>query len=97
MGMVIAASNLVFFFSSRRRHTRSYGDWSSDVCSSDLPLPAVLAGPERCGLNSALLNSMAVLPGPLLHPMEEREYPRLRLCCAESIRGFSLPTSHGNC
>src|SRR5207248_6033200 len=28
--------NLVFFFSSRRRHTRSYGDWSSDVCSSDL-------------------------------------------------------------
>src|SRR5437867_10162185 len=27
---------LSFFFSSRRRHTRSYGDWSSDVCSSDL-------------------------------------------------------------
>src|SRR5207248_9714230 len=27
-----------FFFSSRRRHTRSYGDWSSDVCSSDLDL-----------------------------------------------------------
>src|SRR5437867_11211382 len=25
-----------FCFSSRRRHTRSYGDWSSDVCSSDL-------------------------------------------------------------
>src|SRR5438094_1796761 len=29
---------LFFFFSSRRRHTRSYGDWSSDVCSSDLRL-----------------------------------------------------------
>src|SRR5437867_7939182 len=28
--------SFVFFFSSRRRHTRSYGDWSSDVCSSDL-------------------------------------------------------------
>src|SRR5437867_5391738 len=27
---------VLFFFSSRRRHTRSYGDWSSDVCSSDL-------------------------------------------------------------
>src|SRR5271168_55821 len=27
---------LCFFFSSRRRHTISYGDWSSDVCSSDL-------------------------------------------------------------
>src|SRR5690606_39629245 len=27
---------LVFFFSSRRRHTRFSRDWSSDVCSSDL-------------------------------------------------------------
>src|SRR5437762_13234542 len=27
---------MVFFFSSRRRHTRYIGDWSSDVCSSDL-------------------------------------------------------------
>src|SRR5207253_5573821 len=27
---------LVFFFSSRRRHTRWPRDWSSDVCSSDL-------------------------------------------------------------
>src|SRR6266542_5421611 len=25
-----------FFFASRRRHTRCYRDWSSDVCSSDL-------------------------------------------------------------
>src|SRR2546426_5003201 len=28
-----------FFFSSRRRHTRLQGDWSSDVCSSDLAFP----------------------------------------------------------
>src|SRR5947209_14240000 len=27
-----------FFFSSRRRHTRYWRDWSSDVCSSDLGL-----------------------------------------------------------
>src|SRR6266446_4094385 len=27
---------MLFFFSSRRRHTRLQGDWSSDVCSSDL-------------------------------------------------------------
>src|SRR5690348_17910248 len=32
-----------FFFSSRRRHTRWTGDWSSDVCSSDL------CGRERVG------------------------------------------------
>src|SRR2546426_2561960 len=32
--------NYFFFFSSRRRHTRLQGDWSSDVCSSDLlPVP----------------------------------------------------------
>src|SRR5215469_1404187 len=31
---------LCFFFSSRRRHTSSLRDWSSDVCSSDLLLPA---------------------------------------------------------
>src|SRR5690606_40565909 len=31
----------VFFFSSRRRHTRFSRDWSSDVCSSDLPPPGV--------------------------------------------------------
>src|SRR5215204_6759450 len=30
----------VFFFSSRRRHTRSLCDWSSDVCSSDLAVAA---------------------------------------------------------
>src|SRR3712207_9000987 len=29
---------MVFFFSSRRRHTRYWRDWSSDVCSSDLVL-----------------------------------------------------------
>src|SRR5437763_15181018 len=31
-----AMSTPLFFFSSRRRHTRYIGDWSSDVCSSDL-------------------------------------------------------------
>src|SRR5205807_3516185 len=30
------SSFFFFFFSSRRRHTRLQGDWSSDVCSSDL-------------------------------------------------------------
>src|SRR5438034_9477919 len=41
----------MFFFSSRRRHTRSLCDWSSDVCSSDLAIdPAkikLLTEPER--------------------------------------------------
>src|SRR5207245_8047975 len=33
----LPAATISFFFSSRRRHTRCYRDWSSDVCSSDLP------------------------------------------------------------
>src|SRR5258707_7463570 len=33
----------LFFFSSRRRHTRYWRDWSSDVCSSDLIHAGVLA------------------------------------------------------
>src|SRR6266511_5884992 len=45
-----------FFFSSRRRHTRFSRDWSSDVCSSDLPTPTVTGlnpagGPEAGGNN----------------------------------------------
>src|SRR5258707_1804987 len=37
---------LIFFFSSRRRHTRYWRDWSSDVCSSDLDaVSADLAAP----------------------------------------------------
>src|SRR5256885_6050240 len=36
-----------FFFSSRRRHTRLQGDWSSDVCSSDLSPPGRDLGEER--------------------------------------------------
>src|SRR3712207_7449512 len=35
-----------FFFSSRRRHTRYWRDWSSDVCSSDLPGNLVGRGGE---------------------------------------------------
>src|SRR5690348_2065408 len=42
-----------FFFSSRRRHTRWTGDWSSDVCSSDLMEALYLADPLRGGTGIA--------------------------------------------
>src|SRR5699024_11279922 len=41
---------LNFFFSSRRRHTRSKRDWSSDVCSSDLAPTELLAEQHRRSL-----------------------------------------------
>src|SRR5699024_6278723 len=44
--MLARAMITFFFFSSRRRHTRSKRDWSSDVCSSDLDTVFVIgAGP----------------------------------------------------
>src|SRR6266481_8120448 len=50
---------VLFFFSSRRRHTRWNCDWSSDGCSSDLPLTrprpghADLAGMQKFGHTDA--------------------------------------------
>src|SRR2546422_462575 len=45
----------VFFFSSRRRHTRCSRDWSSDVCSSDLVADVVLGIETSCDETSAAL------------------------------------------
>src|SRR5256885_2901428 len=39
----------VFFFSSRRRHTRLQGDWSSDVCSSDLKSARIISVQQAAG------------------------------------------------
>src|SRR5258706_10097798 len=36
--LLVSVYFFFFFFSSRRRHTRLVSDWSSDVCSSDLPI-----------------------------------------------------------
>src|SRR3989440_2264346 len=51
--MILRIFCLCFFFSSRRRHTRSDRDWSSDVCSSDLDsqllMPDALEGIEIKG------------------------------------------------
>src|SRR5699024_12099862 len=64
-------TNLVefyFFFSSRRRHTRSKRDWSSDVCSSDLSLgeittsySAVVISPKLATLTVSI-NSANIFP-----------------------------------
>src|SRR5438034_9698654 len=50
---------MLFFFSSRRRHTRSLCDWSSDVCSSDLieGMPAGLSRVKTISLGGAYLES----------------------------------------
>src|SRR2546427_5030592 len=73
---------IFFFFSSRRRHTRFDCDWSSDVCSSDLPrsvecvpvtpganvrlVSATLGMEELAG--SAALTAMSASPPPGARP-----------------------------
>src|SRR3712207_6909938 len=52
--MIVSLYHLsFFFFSSRRRHTRYWRDWSSDVCSSDLLSEDLMylfhIGPEEAG------------------------------------------------
>src|SRR2546421_3662026 len=46
--IVTGVQTCALFFSSRRRHTRSDRDWSSDVCSSDLTKPPACP-PARAG------------------------------------------------
>src|SRR2546426_7863800 len=49
---MIQSNIFFFFFSSRRRHTRLQGDWSSDVCSSDLTVassPSAIASSRTSG------------------------------------------------
>src|SRR5690349_21906215 len=53
-----------FFFSSRRRHTRSLRDWSSDVCSSDLgPALDVGEGGDRAAHARGLERRVCGLDG----------------------------------
>src|SRR6266513_3698922 len=57
----IICITVFFFFSSRRRHTRSKRDWSSDVCSSDLVHRSTLVVALAAG---ALL--LGIVAGPAL-------------------------------
>src|SRR5690606_41055137 len=74
----------MFFFSSRRRHTRFSRDWSSDVCSSDLGL-----ADKNC--TRGLISAMAWLPGRLVHSWVKKfftskdlnhKYLAMAVCCA---------------
>src|SRR5262245_62521566 len=86
-----------FFFSSRRRHTRCLSDWSSDVCSSDLPRPPGGAAPRRPGARRRLHRGrggadprvsvqrqlLPVRPGPPHRPALSREIGRAS--CRERV------------
>src|SRR5207248_5901113 len=88
-----------FFFASRRRHTRSYGDWSSDVCSSDLArwTPSLagergLAPREERGhgrpvvLGGDEASEVPMLEGQQIGRASCRERVRLSECAREVLR-----------
>src|SRR5256885_2316105 len=52
-----------FFFSSRRRHTRLQGDWSSDVCSSDLNWFATGSTNNGAGFPVKAQSGLSTTPG----------------------------------
>src|SRR5207245_4396516 len=90
-----------FFFSSRRRHTRCYRDWSSDVCSSDLwsYVCPKLAGLRNVGLethvtpggafeDAAELGAVVrlVLVDPERHASQRVDRPEIgRASCRERV------------
>src|SRR6266849_10121173 len=63
---------IFFFFSSRRRHTRSTRDWSSDVCSSDLvQLAGDASAFQRNGKPGSFIALLLELAG--LRPQRDRQ------------------------
>src|SRR5699024_11474727 len=65
---------LFFFFSSRRRHTRSKRDWSSDVCSSDLYKEFV-----------GRMETNKVDTKPIIEALKEQGYPQMIQPVLEAI------------
>src|SRR5438105_13110122 len=93
----------LFFFSSRRRHTRSTRDWSSDVCSSDLhPLLTKLVNSGCPVRTESLLSatrsrkSFAPFSSPILRSEERRVGKECRSRCLPSHDTTKIKTNCTN-
>src|SRR5690606_40593804 len=92
----------IFFFSSRRRHTRFSRDWSSDVCSSDLQQASrwrerLERGPLAAGSGSRALPSRSEPErqgNGRRHQNHERNVAIKigRASCRERVKKVGLPT-----
>src|SRR3989454_3662390 len=82
-----AVTPYFFFFSSRRRHTRLQGDWSSDVCSSDLQKLRIDRGWETA-VESVLRER--------LHALELSEAARLQSVLADRPPAKASLFARGN-
>src|SRR2546422_7080875 len=78
----------IFFFSSRRRHTRCSRDWSSDVCSSDLAWRRAQALLNTYAKRPDLLERAALTP-------EDRQLLNQYSRGGEDRKSTRLNSSHG--
>src|SRR6476620_2198414 len=78
---------MFFFFSSRRRHTRYWRDWSSDVCSSDLPYHRALDVARETRLGKSKVGTTGRGIGPAYEDRAARSGLRLEdLLDADALR-----------
>src|SRR5256885_16530925 len=89
-----------FFFSSRRRHTRLQGDWSSDVCSSDLDLPVIPTSREEVLSGGGMRDAGSVTPPEQPRPASPIPHPGLSPITGPAARlvqnmteSLSVPTA----
>src|SRR3712207_4417644 len=68
--MWLSIVSLCFFFSSRRRHTRYWRDWSSDVCSSDLPRALTIEARAERVVRQRLPGGSAWIEDPVPGPVQ---------------------------
>src|SRR3712207_8969567 len=92
----------MFFFSSRRRHTRYWRDWSSDVCSSDLRLirsiEVSLAASRRTSCSRCWEDSRGSCEVWIVYaPFDSSEQrAAISACPPEDRKSTRLNSSHAN-
>src|SRR5690606_40669333 len=69
---------ILFFFSSRRRHTSFSRDWSSDVCSSDLSTFDI--GGQTIPIASSMVVGDSLLVHVLLSDVENKPIAPIKVC-----------------
>src|SRR5262245_65375611 len=84
LSSIAGYAELLFFFSSRRRHTRCLSDWSSDVCSSDLNSQQALGLCREGEINVISILHQA------LKSLEDIDSKQTALAEAEQMLGSAL-------
>src|SRR5947209_8975879 len=84
-----------FFFSSRRRHTRYWRDWSSDVCSSDLSESEILT--PAVAAAEWLRGQQAQEIALFVRPSTRREFADLSCLPEQAEAGAAYEIGRASC